>query len=160
VVEPQLPPCGIYRTVREVAEVPAGRLVYFHNHGDPGPGIYTPHEWRGNRARFHERGHTLSPADVTALEPLASEGFYRVLVAFTCCKRECRRFEPDAFVQLGYDGAATPILFTPELGDVGLTLPERGIAIDPDRVAKLAPLQVATASATPTTRTAGDRVLH
>jgi hypothetical protein len=35
-----LPPCGIYRTSQPLGDhVPAGQLVFFHNHGDPGPGI-------------------------------------------------------------------------------------------------------------------------
>ena len=47
-----LPPCGIYRTDLALGdEVPAGRLVYFHDHGDPGPGIYLPRDWVANRAR-------------------------------------------------------------------------------------------------------------
>ncbi len=73
--ETDLPPCGVYRTTQPIGEVPAGRLVYFHNHGDPGPGIYTPHDWKGNKARFHERGHTLtSPDEAKSLIPLAAEG--------------------------------------------------------------------------------------
>ena len=32
-----LPPCGLYRTRRALGtSIPEGRLVYFHNHGDPG----------------------------------------------------------------------------------------------------------------------------
>ena len=50
------PPCGLYRTVADVGEIQAGRLVYFHNHGDPGPGIFLPSSWHGNRARFEGTG--------------------------------------------------------------------------------------------------------
>lgn len=36
-------PCGLYRTTRPIPDaVPAGVLVYYHNHGDPGPGVYLP----------------------------------------------------------------------------------------------------------------------
>jgi hypothetical protein len=47
-----LPPCGVYRTKTAVAGIEAGRLVYFHNHGDPGPGLYPPESWAQNRAKF------------------------------------------------------------------------------------------------------------
>ena len=43
--------------------MPAGRLVYFHNHGDPGPGIYLPQDWNLNRARWQQRGFTVPDAD-------------------------------------------------------------------------------------------------
>ena len=56
----KLPPCGIYRTLAQVGDVPAGRLVYFHNHGDPGPGVYLPERWSANRAHFQARGHVLA----------------------------------------------------------------------------------------------------
>ncbi|HJL14378.1 MAG TPA: hypothetical protein RMH99_01910 [Sandaracinaceae bacterium LLY-WYZ-13_1] len=140
---PDLPPCGIYRTRRAVGSIPADRLVYFHNHGDPGPGLYLPSSWRGNRARFESRGHLLpegSAAD--ALAPLAREGFYRVLEPFHCCERRCRRFEPDSLVQLGYDAAARSILFVPEWVDGQLAIPERGTRVDPERLAALSPLRV------------------
>jgi hypothetical protein len=154
--ESDLPPCGLYVTRVAIASVPAGRLVYFHNHGDPGPGIYLPSGWTGNRARFEARGHTLpSLEDADGLEPLSPEGFYRVAAAFTCCPKECRRFEPDELVQLGYNGAAQPILFTPQLGDGGLSVPDRGISIDPPVVEHLRPLKVAR----PATPTPGDPTL-
>ncbi len=139
-----LPPCGLYRTRREVAGVPAGRLVYFHNHGDPGPGIYLPAAWKANRAQWHGHGHTLaSPEDAAALEPLAVEGFYRVVDAFHCCEKKCRLFEAGTLVQLGYNGAADPLLFVPELVDTGLSIPERGTRVDREAIAKLELLKVA-----------------
>jgi hypothetical protein len=53
-------PCGIYRTTVPIAAaVPAGVLVYYHNHGEPGPGVYLPRDWRNNRAVFHEGGTTV-----------------------------------------------------------------------------------------------------
>jgi hypothetical protein len=55
----ELPPCGLYRTVKPVAGIDAGRLVYFHNHGNPGPGLYPPDGWNANRARFSENGATV-----------------------------------------------------------------------------------------------------
>lgn len=138
-----LPPCGLYLTRAPIGSVPEGRLVYFHNHGEPGPGVYLPSSWRGNRARFEARGHLLpTPADVRHLQPLAEEGFYRVSAPFHCCEKQCRLFEVDSLVQLGYDGAGNAILFTPQWIDAALALPERGTRIDRDRVDVLKRLRV------------------
>jgi hypothetical protein len=139
-----LPPCGLYATTAPVGSIGAGRLVYFHNHGNPGPGLYLPSSWQGNRARFEARGHLLAtPQDAASLEPLAAEGFYRVLEPFHCCDKQCKRFEPDTLVQLGYDAAARPILFVPQIAEGVLTLPSTGTRIDLDRLAHLAKLGVA-----------------
>lgn len=140
----ELPPCGIYATRAPIGSVPAGRLVYFHNHGEPGPGLYLPSSWKGNRARFESRGHLLpAPESARDLEPLPAEGFYRVAEAFYCCDSRCRRFDADLMVQLGYDGGARAILFVPELVDGSLALPETGTRVDRDRLAHLTRLRVA-----------------
>ena len=55
----ELPPCGLYRTTTKIGEIEAGRLVYFHNHGDPGPGLYLPSGWSNNTARWGARGTTV-----------------------------------------------------------------------------------------------------
>lgn len=142
-----LPPCGLYRTVAPVGTIPEGRLVYFHNHGDPGPGLYLPESWKGNRARFGDKGTLLpDPSDASALEPLEPEGFYRVVEAFHCCEKRCRLFEPEWLVQLGYDGGGTPILFVPELVDGAVALPDRGTRIDRDRLSRMARLRIRVAS--------------
>ncbi|MGB5809366.1 MAG: hypothetical protein WBG86_02475 [Polyangiales bacterium] len=123
----ELPKCGLYRTTATLGSVPAGRLVYFHNHGDPGPGVYLPKAWRHNRAEFDTQGHTLSdPSMATGLEPLSPEGFYQVVEAFHCCEKQCRRFEANALLQLGYNAEADPILFVPELVDSMLAIPAQG----------------------------------
>ncbi len=140
---PALPACGLYRTVRAVAGVPPGRLVYFHNHGNPGPGVYLPKGWTLNRAVFADEGFALlDPTEAAYLEPLLPEGLYRVTETFYCCEACCRAFETDLLVQLGYDGEATPILFVPELSPTGLAFPEVGQPLDEARLAKLAPLVV------------------
>jgi hypothetical protein len=140
-----LPPCGIYRTTLALDHVPAGRLVFFHNHGDPGPGIYLPSGWALNRAQWHERGHTVPSLDWAAsLAALPAEGLYRVREAFTCCAQRCRTYEPESLVQLGYTGEAEPLLFLPEWTRSGLAIPELGTRIDADRVAALVRLTVAT----------------
>jgi hypothetical protein len=121
-----LPPCGLYRTTQPIAGIPAGRLVYFHNHGDPGPGLYLPERWELNRARWQARGHTLpDEADARHLQPLPAEGLYAVRERFHCCPQRCMTYEPNQLVQLGYDGEGTALLFVPEFGRAGLGFPER-----------------------------------
>jgi len=140
-----LPPCGLYRTTREIAGVPAGRLVFFHNHGEPGPGLYLPDGWKLNRARFPERGTPLPEpfAQVaSALEPLPSEGFYRVREPFHCCPKRCRRFDAELLVQLGYDAAGQAIVFVPEMTEAGLAIPATGTAVETSTLGLLAPLRV------------------
>jgi hypothetical protein len=138
-----LPPCGLYRTTSPVGSIPAGRLVFFHNHGDPGPGLYLPESWKGNRVQLQARGNLLpSPEDVRYLEPLPAEGFYRPLESFHCCEKQCRRYEPETLVQLGYDGGGNAILFLPELVDAMLAIPERGTRIDHANLSKLRQLKV------------------
>lgn len=145
-----LPPCGLYRTLREVAGIPAGRLVYFHNHGDPGAGLYLPQGWSLNRASWNPRGHTL-PDEAAAqhLAPLPPEGLYVVSAPFHCCERKCVRFERNTLVQLGYDGEATPLLFFPELTARGMGFPERGTRLDPSTLSNLTLLTVAKSDDSP-----------
>jgi len=146
----ELPPCGLYRTTRDVAGIPAGRLVYFHNHGEPGPGLYLPQSWKLNRAQFSDRGQTLpSPAEAAVLEPLPAEGLYRVREAFVCCEKKCRRFEPELLVQLGYNANAEPIMFVPEWTASGLAIPETGTGIDRTRLSLLNPLRVPQSASAP-----------
>jgi len=138
--------CGLHRTTATIGSIPAGRLVYFHDHGSPGPGVYLPERWVGNRARFAASGTTLAEPERASelLEPLPREGLYRVISTFFCCAERCREFRPEVLVQLGYDAAATPILFVPELAGTSVELPTRGTRIDRDRIANLARLEVAT----------------
>ncbi len=139
-----LPPCGLYRTRRALGTTIAeGRLVYFHNHGDPGPGLYLPSGWSSNRARWHSRGTPLPELQwIEHLEPLLAEGLYRVRESFTCCEKLCRTFEEDLLVQLGYNGTAEPILFVPKWTATGLTFPETGTLVDRLRLDRLVPLKV------------------
>ena len=138
-----LPPCGLYRTALPIGSVAAGRLVYFHNHGDPGPGLYFPERWTANRAHWAPQGTTLPIVfDPSALVALPAEGFYRVTTAFFCCDKRCVRFEPDAFVQLGYNGAGRALLFLPELSAGAITVPERGTPIDDAALTHLVALKL------------------
>ncbi|MFT3694962.1 MAG: hypothetical protein QM831_17565 [Kofleriaceae bacterium] len=140
----ELPPCGLYRTTKQVGSIEAGRLVYFHNHGDPGPGLYLPETWQQNRAKFSERGMTVpadfDPKSISALPP---EGFYRVTKDFFCCEKQCTKFEVDAFVQLGFNGNGKPIVFMPGLAASGIGIPERGSPVDDHTLKNLAPLRLA-----------------
>jgi len=118
--------------------------VYFHNHGDPGAGLYLPSGFAGNRVRLQERGTLLpSPEDVRWLEPLPPEGFYRVTEKFFCCEQRCRAFDPDLLVQLGYNVAGEAIVFVPEIVDGMLAIPEQGNRIEHANFARLKLLKVA-----------------
>lgn len=158
-----LPPCGLYRTTQELAGVPAGRLVSFHNHGDPGPGVYLPASWSLNQASFEEKGHTLPEPwaqSAKTLESLPVEGFYRVVEAFYCCEKNCRRFEPDLLVQLGYNGEGKPILFVPELTANGVALPEVGTGTSVATLVALQPLKMQKRSKTSKSQTSHAGSLH
>ena len=150
VMDDALPACGLYRTTGAIGTIPAGRLVYFHNHGEPGPGLYLPASWKANRMQTQERGMLLpSPDHARWLEPLPAEGFYRVTEAFHCCEQRCRLFEVDLLVQLGYDAAAEAILFVPELVGGLLAVPEQGSRIERARFVHLKALKIAAAAHEP-----------
>jgi hypothetical protein len=151
-----LPPCGLYRTTNAVAGVPAGRLVYFHNHGNPGAGIYLPTGWVANRADWAAEGYTLaSETEAHHLEALPAEGLYRVTQSFFCCSKRCVQFQPDRLVQLGYNGQAEAILFFPELGGTGLSFPSSGTVVDRLNLKALAALTVNASAAATAARPAG-----
>lgn len=142
-----LPPCGLYRTTSEVAGIPSGRLVYFHNHGNPGAGLYLPRGWTLNRADWNPRGHTLPNDDAARnLVRLPPEGLYAVKETFFCCERRCAQYAANQLVQLGYDGGATPLLFIPELSGRGLGFPDRGNRLEESQLAHLQLLTVASAT--------------
>jgi hypothetical protein len=129
----ELPPCGLYRTVKKIGPIEVGRLVYFHNHGNPGPGVYFPEKWNHNRAVFAQNGQTVPmPLEAGALHALPAEGFYRVAKAFHCCEKKCVEFQPDQLLQLGYNGAGKALVFVPEYVSGGLEVPERGTFVDDD----------------------------
>ena len=142
------PPCGIYRTQKPLEGIAPGRLVYFHNHGDPGPGIYLPERWVNNRAIWQERGTTApNEAWIASLEPLPAEGLYKVREEFFCCVKRCRRYEIGALVQLGYDGEANGLLFVPEWSEAGLRFPADGLKFETINAPRLEPLKVPEAPA-------------
>ena len=62
---------------------------------------------------------------------------------FYCCEKKCTKFETEAFVQLGYNGNATPLVFMPQLGANGISIPDRGSVVDEHTLANLQPLKLA-----------------
>lgn len=157
----ELPPCGLYRTTEPIDSVPANRLVYFHNHGNPGPGVYLPESWSANRARFSKSGTTLTDENLAfTLEPLHAEGLYRVRTPITCCDKKCRTYPEELLVQLGYNREGESILFVPQWSDTGLAFPEMGNKLDTDRLAELAPLKVSTPKASTPKASTDDPTLH
>jgi hypothetical protein len=139
----ELPPCGVYRTTKAIGNVQAGRFVYFHNHGDPGPGVYLPESWSHNRARWSKNGTTIPDGfDPKSLAPLPLEGFYRVTAEFHCCEKKCTKFEPETLVQLGYNGEAKALVFVPVFDNSGVSIPDRGTVVDEKQLRNLSPLKV------------------
>ena len=106
-----LPDCGLFRTTKPLpeheAEVPAGVLVYFHNHSDSGlPVVIVPDHNVHNRWHFHGAGipfRGLSWAD--SLVQLPAEGFYMLRKALTFDGGE---WPKAALVQLGYTQVGRP----------------------------------------------------
>ena len=102
-----------------------------------------------NRAKWSERGTTVpSDFDPKVLHALKPEGFYRVTKAFFCCEKKCTQFETDSFVQLGYNGNATPLVFMPQVAANGISLPDRGSVVDEKTLSNLQPLKLAAAQGT------------
>jgi hypothetical protein len=144
-----LPACGLYRTTKPLpeheADVPAGMLVYFHNHSDSGLPVVIPPEHNVlNRWHFHGAGipfRGLSWAD--SLVKLPPEGFYMLRKGLDF---DGGQWPKATLVQLGYTRNADPILF---IGQLRATLEEndlwfsdRGVGITREQLALLEQLQV------------------
>jgi hypothetical protein len=148
-----LPACGLYKTSVAVGGIPAGRLVSFHNHGQPGPGIYLPVSWSNNVATFGDSGVTVTDvALIATLQPVPAQGLYRVARPFHCCEKRCREFETDLLIQLGYNGNAQAIVFVPEMSAQGMVFPQTGTPVDAPGPQNLTPLKVARPAAPAGTR--------
>lgn len=145
---PTVPRCGLYRTTLPVPghadRVPAGRLVFFHNHSTEGPPlILLPSENQHNRWRFHRRGFLVADTDYLAtLEPLKPEGIYRLREHFHV--NDSQIVNRNALVQLGYNDRAEPILFFPVVhhSQNSLVFPVRGVKIDDTIYGSLDPLDL------------------
>lgn len=144
-----LPPCGLYRTSKPLpeheGEVPAGILIYFHNHSDSGlPVAITPDHNIMNRWHFHGAGvpfRGLSWAD--SLVRLPPEGFYylRKEIEF-----DGGSWPKNTLVQLGYTKTGDPILFIAQLRGAmeenDLFFADRGVGISRERLAILEAVNV------------------
>lgn len=143
---PVWPRCGLYQTRAPMpgheARVPAGRLVYFHNHSRQGPPIVLlPAHNRHNTWYFHERGYLVdSPAYAAALRALLPQGLCRVREHFHPGPE--LTVERNTVVQLGYTLAAEPIVFfgTRNPADGSVRFAERGMRIDERVYQQLEPL--------------------
>jgi hypothetical protein len=139
-----LPACGLYRTTKPLpgheAELPAGMLVYFHNHSDSGlPVVIVPEHNIMNRWHFHGAGipfRGLAWAD--SLMKLPAEGFFSLRKEFAF---EGGSWPKGTLVQLGYNKSADPILFIAQvranLEENNLFFADRGVSIPRDRLAML-----------------------
>jgi len=143
-----LPPCGLYRTATALPDraeqVPAGKLVYFHDHSnEPGVGIVLmPEENTGNRWKFMERGFLVRQASwARSLVPMKPEGFYTVAGAF---QKGTTTVAQGQLVQLGYNRDAQPIVFFPNFDAErnGLVFPTKGMSIGPDVYDGLRPVEL------------------
>ena len=130
-----IPACGLYRTTLPLPgqeeAIPAGRLVYFHNHSDQNkPIVLLPKSNTHNRWTFHERGNLVEDADfILGLEPLKVEGYYRLREHFHPNQEEI--VADDQIVQLGYTPDAEALIFFPKISSElnALIFPERGMKI-------------------------------
>lgn len=144
-----LPPCGLYRTTKALPDneeaVPAGGLVYFHNHSDSGlPVVIAPDHNILNRWHFHGAGvpfRGLSWAD--SLVKLPAEGFYSLRKQLDW---DGGSWPKSTLLQLGYTRVGEPILF---IGQVRASLVEndlwfsdKGVGITRDQLGLLEPLQI------------------
>lgn len=110
----RLPRCGLYRTTKPLpgheALVPAGRLVYFHNHSESGlPRVIVPDHIRCNRWHFHGEGvefRALSWAD--SLRRLPPQGYYVLAAMFRFARGT---WPKGTLVQLGYTREGEAMLF-------------------------------------------------
>lgn len=148
----RLPRCGLYRTTRALPghedAIPAGRLVYFHNHSESGlPRVIVPEHMVSNRWHFHNDGvlfRALSWAET--LQRLPAQGFYVLRSGF---EFEGGAWPKGTLVQLGYSREGEPILFIAqrqaESRDNHLVFSERGVRLPREALATLqGPLTVYT----------------
>jgi hypothetical protein len=144
-----LPNCGLYRTSKALpeheSEVPAGILVYFHNHSESGlPVVIVPEHNIMNRWHFHGAGipfRGLSWAD--SLIRLPGEGFYSLRKGLDF---EGGSWPKSTLVQLGYNKEGTPILFIgqqrSQMTENDLFFSDRGVGITAQQLSVLEPLNV------------------
>jgi hypothetical protein len=144
-----LPNCGLYKTTKPLPEhetdVPAGALVYFHNHSDAGlPVVIVPDHNIMNRWHFHGTGipfRGLSWAD--SLKRMPAEGFYMIRKDLSF---EGGSWPKGTLVQLGYTKTGEPILFIAQqrasMDENDLFFSDRGVGIKEEVLANLEQLKI------------------
>jgi hypothetical protein len=154
-VKSLLPDCGLYRTSKPLPghedAVPAGVLVYFHNHSDSGlPVVVIPEHNIHNRWHFHGPGiafRGLTWAD--SLTKLPPEGYYMLRKSLSF---EGGEWPKASLVQLGYTKSGDPILFIAQvrarLEENDLFFSDRGLNPARDKLSLLEPLQIYAEPAT------------
>ena len=144
-----LPDCGLYKTTKALPgneeRIPAGSLVYFHNHSDSGlPQVLAPDHNVHNRWHFHGpaiefRG--LSWAD--SLQKVPDEGFFTLRKELTF---EGGKWPKGALVQLGYTKGGDAILFIARvrsrLDENDLFFSDKGVPVKADQLSILERAQI------------------
>jgi hypothetical protein len=144
-----LPECGLYRTTKALPgheeRIPAGTLVYFHNHSDSGlPQVLAADHNVYNRWHFHGPGiefRGLSWAD--SLTKVPEEGFFTL-------RRELPfdggSWPKGTLVQLGYTKQGEAILFIARvrsrLAENDLFFSDKGVAVKSDQLSILERAQI------------------
>lgn len=151
----RLPPCGLYRTTKALpgaeSEVGEGLLVNFHDHGTGAraggvPVVLLPAFSVFNRWQWRREPHPVRQLSwVESLVKLPLEGFYALRRPLPLDDGRAA-WPSGTLVQLGYDRAATPIVFMAQLranlADNFLWFADRGLTLDDETLATLQPLGV------------------
>jgi hypothetical protein len=133
----EVPGCGLYRTGIALAgkadSVPAGTLVYFHNHSEQGPPlVQLPHANTHNHWTFHRKGYLVEgdggEAFLAAMERLPRQGYYVATGPVGLGKD--REVAARGLVQVGYNRAGHPIVFVPESRGASFSFPETGFRFE------------------------------
>jgi hypothetical protein len=142
--------CGLYRATKALPgneeKVPAGSLVYFHNHSSnngPLPSVIPADHNIHNRWHFHQEGaieNIRSPSWVESLEKMPDQTFYTLRRELTF---DGGSWPKGAIVQLGYTKTAEPILFIARvratLAENDLFFSDKGVGIKRDQLSLLEP---------------------
>jgi hypothetical protein len=135
----KLKSCGLYRTTMALAGkeelVPAGRLVYFHNHSEQGSSIVLmPASNDDNKWSFHTRGYLVGDKEFEdSLAPLPREGFYVLRANLTMGEG---MMPERSLVQLGYNPKGEAILFPGQRKGNSISFPKKGAGFKSDDVFK------------------------
>ncbi len=146
----QVRDCGLYRATKALPghedAVPAGSLVYFHNHSTnngPLPSVIPPDHNVMNRWHFHAEtaiDNLRSPSWVESLEKVPEQGFFTLRRELTF---DGGSWPKGAIVQLGYTKSADPILFIARvrtsLSENDLFFSDKGVGIKRDQLSILEP---------------------